>query len=143
MGKKRKNRGPRRKRMTRATRLQSAKATRWAETYSGKNIIRGYCTWYAVDPLCAVIELRELGVTISAEQEQKIRRTQAAKSGASQKMKQQDSLTAKSDSDETFAFIAGYTPCGFPYGVTWEEYHETCQPHSGSPEGEPDDSLPF
>ena len=23
--------------------------------------------------------------------------------------------------DETFAFIAGYTSGGFPYGVTWEE----------------------
>ena len=23
--------------------------------------------------------------------------------------------------DDTFAFIAGYTPAGFPYGTTWEE----------------------
>lgn len=26
--------------------------------------------------------------------------------------------------DENFAFIAGYTPGGFPYGVTWEEQAE-------------------
>ena len=26
-----------------------------------------------------------------------------------------------SDMDGTFAFIAGYTPGGAPYGVTWEE----------------------
>lgn len=25
------------------------------------------------------------------------------------------------ESDGTFAFIAGYTPGGFPYGTTWEE----------------------
>ena len=25
------------------------------------------------------------------------------------------------ESDETFAFIAGYTSWGIPYGVTWEE----------------------
>ena len=25
------------------------------------------------------------------------------------------------ESDEMFAFIAGYTSGGFPYGVTWEE----------------------
>ena len=25
------------------------------------------------------------------------------------------------DMDDTFAFIAGYTPGGFPYGTTWEE----------------------
>ena len=24
------------------------------------------------------------------------------------------------DMDDTFAFIAGYTPGGFPYGITWE-----------------------
>lgn len=25
------------------------------------------------------------------------------------------------ESDETFAFIVGYTSGGFPYGITWEE----------------------
>lgn len=25
------------------------------------------------------------------------------------------------ESDNTFAFIAGYTEGGFPYGLTWEE----------------------
>lgn len=29
--------------------------------------------------------------------------------------------TEKSESDDVFAFIAGYTEGGFPYGVTWEE----------------------
>lgn len=28
------------------------------------------------------------------------------------------------ESDETFAFIAGYTSGGFPYGVTWEEMEQ-------------------
>ena len=28
------------------------------------------------------------------------------------------------DSDETFAYIAGYTSNGVPYGVTWEEMDE-------------------
>ncbi len=28
------------------------------------------------------------------------------------------------DSDETYAYIAGYTSWGFPYGVTWEEIGE-------------------
>ena len=27
-------------------------------------------------------------------------------------------------SDGTFAFIAGYTPAGAPYGVTWEEWEK-------------------
>jgi Uncharacterised protein family (UPF0158) len=29
------------------------------------------------------------------------------------------------DSDDQFAFIAGYTEGGFPYGVTWEEHEES------------------
>ena len=28
------------------------------------------------------------------------------------------------ESDETFAFIAGYTSGGAPYGITWEEWAE-------------------
>ncbi len=28
------------------------------------------------------------------------------------------------ESDETFAFIAGYTSAGFSYGITWEEMSE-------------------
>lgn len=28
------------------------------------------------------------------------------------------------ESDDTFAFIAGYTSGGAPYGVTWEEMEE-------------------
>jgi hypothetical protein len=31
------------------------------------------------------------------------------------------------DSDDRFAFIAGYTEGGFPYGVTWEEMQEDAQ----------------
>ena len=30
----------------------------------------------------------------------------------------------ESDSDECFAYIAGYTEGGFPYGITWEEMRE-------------------
>ena len=32
-----------------------------------------------------------------------------------------DILDVSMDMDDTFAFIAGYTPGGFPYGTTWEE----------------------
>ena len=28
------------------------------------------------------------------------------------------------DSDDTYAYIAGHTSWGFPYGVTWEELGE-------------------
>ena len=37
----------------------------------------------------------------------------------SKKEKQQE--TPVIEQNEYFAFIAGYTPAGFPYGITWEE----------------------
>lgn len=124
MPKNRKILSPRRKRMNRTSRLRSAKATKWIEKYTGKNIIRGYCKWFAVDPLCAVIELRELGVPISAEEEEKLRRSAENKSLArKQKVKEAES-DIFGESGDTFAYIAGYTPGGVPYGVTWQEMSE-------------------
>ena len=38
--------------------------------------------------------------------------------------KEEESDDLYPDSDETFAYIAGYTTWGFPYGVTWEEIGE-------------------
>lgn len=71
--KKRRNLGPRRKRMRRAVRLMSA-AT-WLPRYSGKDVVKGYSRWYAVDLVCAIRELRMLGVQISAEREERVRRS--------------------------------------------------------------------
>jgi hypothetical protein len=104
--------------MTRDTRIQSAK--QWLQTYTGKNIIRGYCKWFGVDSLAAVIELRQLGVPITAAKEMEERRKAVSRSTADKAMK----LEETPDSDGTFAFIAGYTPAGFPYGITWEEFEE-------------------
>ena len=43
----------------------------------------------------------------------------------SRKIKRNNSANAildvSMDMDDHFAFIAGYTPGGFPYGTTWEE----------------------
>ena len=111
---------PRRKKMTRTARLQSARSSRWVETYKGKNIIQGYCKWYGIDPLCAVIELRALGVHISAEREAQLR-TATANVSAACKRSIQEIRNEPCDSDGTFAYIAGYTSAGFPYGVMWEE----------------------
>ena len=59
---KKKSLGPRRKRMKRPARLQSA-AT-WLRQYSGKNVLRGYCKQFGVDWRCAAIELKQLGVQV-------------------------------------------------------------------------------
>jgi len=71
--KKKSHQAPRRKRMTRDRQLSAARATRWVEQCKGKDIVAGYANWFAVDPPCAVIELRMLGVTIDAERESRIR----------------------------------------------------------------------
>jgi len=113
-----KGHGPRHKRMTRDTRLQSAK--QWLQTYTGKNVVRGYCKWYGVDSLAAVIELRQLGVPIPTTKEAELRRKAVRKSTVPKVAKVEDNP----DSDWTFAFIAGYTTAGFPYGITWEELEE-------------------
>ncbi|MDQ7065022.1 MAG: hypothetical protein Q9P90_12360 [candidate division KSB1 bacterium] len=57
-----KNNTPRRKRMSRQARLQSA--AHWIKTYRGKNMIKGYAKWYGTDEICAIIELRMLGLDI-------------------------------------------------------------------------------
>jgi hypothetical protein len=111
--------------MTRAGRVTAAKGTRWVEQYKGKNIIAGYANWFGVDPHCAVIELRMLGVTIAGERENQIKATIEARAMARKRRRelraQAEPEQLPLDSDDTFAFIAGYTSGGAPYGITFEE----------------------
>jgi len=117
------NRTPRRKRMQRPGRLQSAK--HWISTYSGGNIVKGYKKWFAVDLVCAIKELRMLGVKLDEQyvlqalngHEHAIADRQKKKVAKKQELL--DDLLF--DSDEHYYFIAGYTSGGFPYGITWEE----------------------
>lgn len=126
--KKKRHLGPRRKRMTRQARLESAKITGWVEKYEGKNIIKGYSNWFAVDLLCASTELRMLGVTIAPERENQIRASIEARAAARKRRKEAAAGSELDesfpDSDHTFAHIAGCTPGGVPFGVTWEEHEE-------------------
>jgi hypothetical protein len=75
--KKKRDLGPRRKRMRRPARLQAA--VKWRAGYGGKHIVRCYARWSGVDLLCAIVELRMLGVAIDAEDEQQVRRMIAAR----------------------------------------------------------------
>ena len=116
---------PRRKRMTREQRLQSAKSTDFLSKHMAKDMVRHYARWYGVDLLCAIAELRQLGLEISPERED------AAKISLQNRLEQKRKSQGESfsadiscDSDETFAFIAGYTSGGAPYGVTWGEMED-------------------
>jgi hypothetical protein len=128
--KKKQNNTPRRKRMKRPARLQNAK--KWLPTYTGKNPIRGYARWYGVDALCAITELRLLGMDIPEEKREQALRTNQTKAEENQRRKERrkqekEAFFSNDDSDDTFAMIAGYTSGGFAYGVTWEEMEEICE----------------
>jgi hypothetical protein len=95
--KKRRLLGPRRKRMRRPARLQATVA--WRTGYGGKNLVRGYARWFGVDLLCAVVELRMLGVEVDAGYEQQIRDATAARAAARAK-RCADELAARTRSAE-------------------------------------------
>lgn len=117
---------PRRLRMKRCGRLASAR--HWMPTYEGKNIVRGYARWFGVDHLCAVKELRILGVTVDPayvamlECTARNKGVARAKARARREAEAEASRRACIDQDENYYFIAGYTGWGFPYGITWEEH---------------------
>lgn len=112
--------------MNRSQRLQSA--THFVPTYNGKNLVSGYSKYFAVDKLCAVKELEMLGYSIksSYKKDLKVTALQKAKKKEEQKKLKREKLELETliDSDETFAFIAGYTSGGAPYGITWEDWNE-------------------
>jgi len=66
--------------MRRSARLLAA--VQWRSGYGGKNIVRGYARWFGVDLVCAIVELRMLGVAIDPEYEQQVRRSIAARAEA-------------------------------------------------------------
>jgi len=114
--------------MKQESRLRSARDTGWITKYQGGNIIKGYSKWFGVGLLTAITELRMLGVQIDNAREVEIRAS--IESRAEVRRHHREALAQIrfydlcSDSDDTFAYIAGYTAGGVPYGVTWEELGE-------------------
>ena len=112
-----------RKGLSRAARLKQAK--QWLAGYRGKIPVRGYQKWFGVDGVCAVVELRMLGVDIPDSRLEQARRAEQAR--ATHRARQREKYTARSstsDWDDEFAFIAGYTEGGAPYGIRWDDEDE-------------------
>jgi hypothetical protein len=125
--------------MSRAARLQAA--TRWIAEYRGKNLVRGYRKWFGVSDVCAVLELRMLGVDIPDARLEQARRDEqvwAAHRARRAQRSTQPSTSAGGygELDALFAFIAGYTEGGAPYDITREETGE-------AGDQDEDESLPF
>ena len=117
--------------MNRNGRLQSAK--QWMEKYNGKNILKGYMKHFGVDRLCAFIELKMLGIEFPPGYEDHIKQLDEAakKNKALRKQKKEDALKAEEEkwieSDDWFAYIAGYTEGGAAYGITWKQWEEMAE----------------
>jgi hypothetical protein len=111
-----------RKTLSRARRLQRAK--QWLSSCRGKNLVRGYTKWFGVDKVCAIVELRMLGVDIPDARLEQARRDERARAAQRARRKEKDAGGALCDWDAEFAFIAGYTEGGAPYGIRWDELDE-------------------
>jgi hypothetical protein len=96
----------------------------WIKEHTGNDIISGYAKWFGVDKLCALSELKTLGVMISEEREKQIKTAVMANIEQNRRRKEKRQIGGKYfiESDENLAFIVGYTPGGLPYGLTHEEY---------------------
>ncbi len=112
---------PKRKRLKRPARL--IMASEWIKVYNGKNLISGYAKWFGVDKICAMNELKIIGVTISEAMKKQVLASVKARIEQKRIMKEKRNFVDDKDidSDENFAYIAGYTSGGAPYGLTHEE----------------------
>ena len=75
--KKKRNNSPKRWRLKRPARLQKAKT--WIPTCTSKNIAKSYRNYFKVDILCAIHELKILGVDISHDYEKAVKESIANK----------------------------------------------------------------
>ena len=88
------------------------------------HIVKAYQTRFNVDKTCAMRELVML--RLLPEEKQKAYKEQLASRDRKLAEKRErratpETVVDNSFQDENFFFIAGYTPGGAPYGVTWEE----------------------
>ena len=89
---------------------------------SGRNVVEAYRRWFRVGRKRAVKELRMLRDNVQGASQHLggIQTGDVYKSGPPKRRTGYRDGTLDY-SDATFAFIAGYTSGGAPFGVTWEE----------------------
>ena len=81
-----------------------------------------------MDWLCAIKELEILGVPLNRQRVEQLKKTVENRNRRKERTRIEKKRRAQEEvweySDATFAYIAGYTPAGFAYGITWEEIGE-------------------
>jgi hypothetical protein len=108
----------RRKRFSREERLGSGK--KWVATDSGPDVVRRYRKWFGVSTVCAILELRMLGVDVPDRRLEQARESERAQAALGARRRHRRAAPAD-DSDGEFAFIAGYTEGGAPFGIRRDE----------------------
>ena len=86
MAPKNKSTTPRRKRIDRKARLQTAPA--WLAAFEGKNIVRSYSKWFGVDQLTASLELMMLDVELPPGTLSRLKASRTAQAAMSAEHKQ-------------------------------------------------------
>jgi hypothetical protein len=120
MARKSKALSPRRKRMSRAARLQSGR--HWLRSFSGKRVVRSYARWFGVDLMCAAKELQMLGLDLSADYLEALRRTATGRPRHFRDVAEEaKAVNVEPLCNEEFAYIAGYTEAGLPFGISWQK----------------------
>lgn len=110
--------------MTREERIAAAPKMHLMKSSDVIYQIRRYASWFYVSPDTAIEELRLAEVTITAADVAAFKKhaDEIRSEKRCHRNKKKPSAIAESDMiDDTFAYIAGYTAMGFPYGTTWDE----------------------
>ena len=91
----------------------------------GNFLFKHYRERFHVDAVTAAKDLQELGLNYTQEQLDQIKQAEEQRlrqRRMEREAKERERLAELyEDCDDRFAFIAGYTDGGAPYGVMWEE----------------------
>lgn len=127
--------------LSKEERLEKAKV--WIEQFEGDNIIKAYSKITGFNLKNAMNELRRLGAPLDSEEIARVKQTiqnrklhNQRKREKKKREREEQELLAYLDSDETFAYIAGYTSGGAPYGVTHEQMQELEEWNENNPADE-------
>lgn len=103
--------------------IRLKKARQWILTYNGtpKHMAKHYRQRFHVDITTAVSDLKAIGVEFTEEYLAAVKKSEEERIRQKHLKKQQAQQPDNAYSDDYFAFIAGYTDGGAPYGITWAE----------------------
>ena len=97
----------------------------WLQSLNSEKIAKAYRKHFGVDWATAFRELELLGVQVPADYKETVIKSVTGQAEVRKRMKAEKLATLDGiEQDETFAYIAGYTSGGAPYGITWAEWKE-------------------